>query len=82
MSREVLEKALEKTNEMEEKKKKKMQLAEQIGWVTGVAVATALETTLVWAILKFVIGLAAFSWLSTLGVVILANLVCSKLKSK
>ena len=82
MSKEVLEKALKKTNELEEKEMKKMKLAERIGWVTGIAIATALETTLVWAVVKFVIGAVAFSWLSALGTVILANLVCSKLKSK
>ena len=80
MSREILEKALEKTNEIEEKQVKKLRLAENIGRFTGVAVAVAMDTTAVWLIVKFMLGFAAFTWVNALGVLLLLNILYIKLK--
>ena len=81
MSKEVLEKAFEKTKELEEKQMKKMRLAENIGRISGIAVAVALDTTAVWLIIKFMLGVTAFTWVNALGVMFLANILYIKLKS-
>ena len=78
MSKELLEKALSKTNEMEEKEKKKMRLAENAGKAMGIAVAISLDATFVWLIVKFMIGITTFSWVAALGVMLLANLAYGK----
>ena len=82
MSRDVLEKAFEKTKEIEEKQMKKLRLAENIGRFAGIAVAVAMDTTVVWLILKFMIGLSAVTWLQALGGMLLLNILYIKLKSK
>ena len=81
MSKEILERALEKTNEIEEKQMKKLRLAEGIGKFAGIAVAVAVDTTAVWLIIKFMIGAAAFTWIQALGVMLLANILYIKFKS-
>jgi hypothetical protein len=81
MSREVLEKALNKTKELEEKQMKKLRLAENIGKFTGVVVAVAMDTTAVWLIVKFMLGFAAFTWINALGIMFLANIIYIKLKN-
>lgn len=81
MSREILEKALNKTNEIEEKEVKKLRLAENIGRFVGIGVAVAMDTTAVWLIIKFMLGFAAFTWVNALGVMLLANIVYVKLKN-
>ena len=78
MSRELLEKALNKTKAMEEKEKKKMRLAENAGKVLGIAVAVSMDATFVWLIVKFMIGITTFSWVAALGVMLLANLAYGK----
>ena len=80
MSRDLLEKALNKTNEMEEEEKKKMRLAETAGMVMGVAVAIVADATFVWLIVKFMIGVSSFSWVAALGVMLLANLAYGKFR--
>ena len=80
MSREVLEKALNKTNEIEEEQMKKIRLAENIGRFAGIAVAVAMDTTAVWLIIKFMLGFAAFTWVNALGVMLLLNILYIKLK--
>ena len=82
MSREILEKALNKTNEIEEKEVKKLRLAENIGRFVGIGVAVAMDTTVVWLIIKFMLGVAAFTWVNALGVMLLANILYIKLKGK
>ena len=78
MSRELLEKALNRTNEMEEKEKKEMRLGENAGKVVGIAVAVSLDATFIWLIVKFMIGITTFSWVAALGVMLLANLAYGK----
>ena len=56
MSRELLEKALNKTKEMEEKKLKKRKLAENLGTILGIATSMCIDATFVWLIVKFMIG--------------------------
>ena len=80
MSKELLEKALSKTNEMEEKQKKKMRLAENAGKIAGIAVALAMDATFVWLVVKFMIGVTSFTWVAALGVMLLANLAYGKFK--
>ena len=82
MSKEVLEKAFEKTIEIEEKQVKKLRLAENIGRIAGISVAVAMDTTAIWLIIKFMIGVATFTWVQALGVMLLLNIVYIKLKSK
>ncbi len=78
MTRELLEKALNKTRELEEKEKKKMRIAESLGKWVGIAIAISLDSTFVWLIVKFMIGVASFTWLGALGVMLLANLAYGK----
>jgi hypothetical protein len=80
MSREILEKALEKTNEIEEKEVKKLRLAENLGRITGVGLALAMDATAIWLIIKFMLGFAAFTWVNALGVMFLANILYIKFK--
>lgn len=82
MSKEVLEKAFEKTKEIEEKQMKKLRLAENIGRIAGISVAVAMDTTAVWLILKFMIGLSAVTWIQALGGMLLLNILYIKLKGK
>jgi hypothetical protein len=82
MSKEVLEKAFEKTKEIEERQMKKLRLAENIGKFAGIVTAVALDTTAVWLIIKFMIGLSAVTWVQVLGGMLLLNILCIKLKSK
>ena len=82
MSKDVLEKAFEKTKEIEEKQMKKLRLAENMGRFAGISVAIAMDTTAVWLILKFMIGLVTVTWVQTLGVMLLVNILFIKLKSK
>ena len=81
MTREILEKALNKTNEIEEKQMKKMRLAENMGRFAGISVAIAMDTTAIWLIIKFMLGFAAFTWVNALGVILLLNILYIKLKS-
>ena len=81
MTRDVLEAALEKTKQLEEQEMKTKKLAENIGKITGVVVAISLDSTFVWLIIKFLVGVTAFSWLQALGIMLLANLVYVKFKS-
>ena len=78
MSKEILEKALNKTRELEEKEMKKMRLAESAGKWVGIAIAISLDATFVWLVVKFMIGAASFTWLGALGVMLLANLAYGK----
>ena len=82
MSKEVLEKAFEKTKEIEEKQMKKLRLAENIGRFSGIATAVALDTTVVWLIIKFMIGVSAVSWIQVLGGMLLLSILYIKLKGK
>ena len=81
MTRDLLEAALNKTKELEEQELKTRKLAENIGKITGVLVAITLDTTFVWLIVKFLIGVASFSFLQSLGIMLLANLIYVKFKS-
>ena len=78
MSRDLLEKALNKTNEMEEKEKKKMRMAENVGKWVGIAIAISLDATFVWLVVKFMIGVTSLTWVGALGIMLLANLAYGK----
>ena len=80
MSRDLLEEALNKTNEIEEKQKRKMRLAESAGRIAGLVVAVIIDATFVWLIVKFMLGFVAFSWVQALGVMFLANMIYAKFK--
>ena len=70
MSKDILESALQKTRELEEKEKKRMKLAETLGRITGVLAVWAVDATFVWAVVNFMIG-ASFTWLASAGAVAL-----------
>ena len=83
MSKEVLEKAFEKTKEIEEKQMKKLRLAENIG-----RSSLALALQLPWTPPQFGLSLSSclgslpFTWVNALGVMFLANILYIKFKSK
>ncbi len=79
MSKEVLEKALNKTKEMEAKQLKRMKAAEAVGKVTGSVVAVCLDALVVWAILNYLIGMSV-GFVPVLGFVLLAMLILAKVK--
>ena len=81
MSKDALEAALQKTRDIEDKKKKRMELAEKAGLIAGVLVSICIDATIVWLIIKFMVGATSFTWLAALGILMLANLVFSKIKS-
>jgi len=80
MSRDLLEEALNKTNEIEEKQKRKMRLAESAGRIAGIVAALTIDATFVWLIVKFMLGFVAFSWVQALGVMFLVNMIYAKFK--
>ena len=81
MSRDLLETAFEKTKEIEKQEMKTRKLAETIGHIAGVSVAIALDSAFVWLVVKFLLGVSAFTWLNALGVMLLVNILYVKFKS-
>ena len=79
MSKEVLEKALNKTKEIEEKQLKRMKVAESVGKVVGSVVAVGLDALIVWAVLNYLIGMSV-GFVPTLGFVLLAMFILAKIK--
>ena len=77
MSKDVLEAALQKTRDLEEKEKKRMKLAETFGRIAGALVAWVIDATFVWAVVNFMIG-ASFTWLASAGVIALLWMVSLK----
>ena len=77
MSKDVLEAALQKTRDLEEKEKKRMKLAETFGRIAGALVAWVVDATFVWAVVNFMIG-ASFTWLASAGVIALLWIVSLK----
>ena len=79
MSREVLEQSFNKTKEMEEETLKKMRSAQNLGRILGILAAFSVDSTVVWLIVKFLLGFATFSWINALAVVLLVSLLRAKL---
>ena len=79
MNKDILERALEKTNEIEEKERKKVKIAGTIGFISGHLVALALDTTAVWAVLLFLVGLEV-SWVAVLGGLMLFHIFKVKIR--
>lgn len=79
MSKEVLEKALKRTNELEEKAMKQLKVAETLGKILGYATASALDATVVWAVAVFLVGLP-LTWLNCLGITLLVQMLQIKFK--
>lgn len=80
MSEEILEKALNKTREIEKQAEKRMRIARALGVVTGSAIALAIDSLLTWAIINFMVGISV-SFVATLGTVLLIQLLLVKVKS-
>ena len=74
MSREILEKAFEKTKQKEEQEKTQMRIAGALGQVAGTIAALALDTTVIWAITVYLIGVPV-SWFAILGGILLFQIV-------
>lgn len=74
MSREILEKAFEKTKQNEEKERKQMRIAKALGEVGGSIAALALDATVIWAILVYLVGVPV-SWLAIFGGMLLFQIV-------
>ena len=77
MSQEMLERALNKTIEREEKSKKAERAAMVAGKVLGAAAALSLDATLVWLVLTYLVSFPV-SWVTALGWTLLAYLVAAK----
>jgi small-conductance mechanosensitive channel len=79
LTRDILEKAFDKTKELEQKHIKKMKLAHAIGLACGWTAAIALDALVVWAILKFMIGVQV-GFVAVFGGLALFALFMGKLK--
>ena len=79
MSKEVLEKALSKTKELEAKQLKKMKVAEAAGKVAGSIVAVGLDALVVWAIVNYLIGMSV-GFVPVLGGVLISMFILAKIK--
>ena len=80
MSREILEEAFRKSRKEEERQLAMAKFTETLGRVVGTTVAIMIDGTVVWLILKFMIGLQV-GWVAVLGGMFLLNLLILKLKS-
>ena len=79
MSKEVLEKALNKTKELEKKQLRKMKVAETAGRVVGSLVAVALDAVVVWAIVNYLIGVSV-GFVPVLGGILMSMFILAKVK--
>lgn len=79
MSKEVLEKALNKTKELEEKQLRKMKVAETAGRVVGSLVAVALDAVVVWAIVNYLIGVSV-GFVPVLGGILMSMFILAKIR--
>ena len=79
MSKEVLEKALNKTKELEERQLKRMKVAEGAGKVAGSIVAVGLDALVVWAIVNYLIGMSV-GFVPVLGSILIAMFILAKIK--
>lgn len=80
MSKELLEKAFEKTKEEEAKTMKRQKIARAVGVAAGLTAALALDALVVWAIVNFMLGIGA-SYVMILGGVLLGYMTLAKIKS-
>lgn len=81
MSREVLEDMYKATQNIEKRKEARHKFAETLGTITGATVALALDATMIWAVLNFMIGFQ-LTWVGCLGIVILANAAVVKYRRR
>ena len=79
MSQEILEKAFNKTKELEEKQLRKMKVAETVGRVVGSLVAVALDALVVWAIVNYLIGVSV-GFVPVLGGVLMSMFILAKIR--
>ena len=80
MSQEILEKAFNKTKELEQKQLRKMKLAGAVGTVLGAGVAILLDTTVFWLIAKYLVGFS-ISWVAVLGYSLAFSMIMYKVKT-
>ena len=80
MSREILEEAFRKSRKEEERQLAKAKIMETLGRVVGTTIAIMIDGTVVWMVLKFMIGLQV-GWVAVLGGMFLLNLLVLKIKS-
>lgn len=80
MSKDVLEAAFQKTKDIEKKKETRMKIAEAFGKVTGYLASVAIDATVIWAILVWMVGLSV-GWLQVAGGVILLQILRFKTKA-
>ena len=79
MSQEILEKAFNKTKELEQKQLKQMKIAEMAGRVVGSLVAVTLDTLVVWAIINYLIGMS-IGFVPVMGSVLMSMFILAKIK--
>ena len=79
MSQEILEKAFNKTKELEEKQLKQMKIAEMAGRVVGSLVAVALDALVVWAIVNYLIGMSV-GFVPVLGGILMSMFILAKIR--
>ena len=79
MSEEILEKALNKTREIEKKAENRMKLAKATGRVVGSLIAVALDAVIVWAIVNYLIGVSV-GFVPVLGGTLMSMFILAKIK--
>ena len=79
MSKDVLEKALNRTVELEQKNQRQQRIAENIGKTIGISAALAVDALVAWAILNWLVGFSV-GYLPILGVSLLVQMTLAKVK--
>jgi len=79
MTKEILEKAFQKTVEKEKKAEKQVRLAESLGKTLGIVAAIAIDNSIVWLILTYLCGIS-LSWTAALGWTLLAYMAVAKFR--
>jgi uncharacterized protein YacL len=79
VSQEILEKAFNKTKELEQKQLKQMKIAEMTGRVVGSIVAVTLDALVVWAIVNYLIGLSV-GFVPVLGGILMSMFILAKIR--
>jgi uncharacterized membrane protein len=79
MSKDVLEKALNRTVEIEQKNQKQQRIAESIGKILGLSAAITFDALIIWTLLNWLVGFSV-GYLPVLGVSILVQMTLAKIK--
>jgi hypothetical protein len=79
LTRDILERAFDKTKELEEKQMKKLKIASALGNACGWTAAMALDALAIWLILNFMVGVSV-SYMAVFGGTLLFVLTLAKIR--